>query len=344
MKRGEPLAKRVPAADGENGRNVLGEVLLAGEKDVVTYRPGQNTLEKDGILYASCHGRFEVQEKNLVVFERLEIPGNVDYTTGHIAFPGDVVIHGEVRDGFRVSSGKSISVKGTMDATQVLARENLVVEGGIKGRKDALIRVGGDLHARFIENSAVESHGKIFIEKAALNTHLRALGSVQFGDGGALIGGSAWSRESLQFVNVGRPGAPASEIRAGIDVQVHRQLGNLQRQIERLEMRIDGLRNRPHINSAQEELVLRGEEALARMHEHEKVLHEQLHPEGSVHIAVKGRIVEGSIIMIGPHSLVLDQNLEKCLFEVKPGSERIQHSSLSSSQSTIQSVPASSAD
>ena len=170
VKKGEPLAKRVPEEAGKPGRNIGGEILPVVEKDIVQFRPGDNILEKEGILYAACSGRFEIRERVMSVNETLDIPGNVDYSTGHIAFPGEVIIHGSVCDGFQVAAGKSIYVKQTMDATRVLARGDLVVEGGVIGRREAQVRVQGRIRAKFIENVSVETHGDITVEKSVMQS------------------------------------------------------------------------------------------------------------------------------------------------------------------------------
>ncbi len=55
--------------------------------------------------------------------------------------------------------------KSNVDATDILCRKNLVVDKGIIGRKEAMVRVGGKITARFIENCHVESKSGIEVEK-----------------------------------------------------------------------------------------------------------------------------------------------------------------------------------
>ncbi len=210
VKKGEPLAKRIPAAPGTPGKNVAGEMLPVTNKDVVLFRPGENVLEKDGILYAACHGRFDVHDRIMSVNDTLEVPGNVDYSTGHIAFPGDVIIHGAVCDGFQVASGKSIFVKQTMDASKVLSRGDLVVEGGIKGRNTAYVHVEGSVSAKFVENVTIEARSGIRVKKSVMHSRLYSLGRVDLGEAGVLVGGALWAYDGLQVGSIGRPESPAA--------------------------------------------------------------------------------------------------------------------------------------
>lgn len=79
--------------------------------------------------------------------EVLEIDDDVDYKTGHINFPGDVIIRGEVKDGFKVHSRGSIFCAKTLDASEVISGKDLIVQQGIIGRNKGIIQVEGKLKA-----------------------------------------------------------------------------------------------------------------------------------------------------------------------------------------------------
>ncbi len=339
VKKGEALAKMVPAASGESGKNVQGEVLPAGEKDIVIFRPGENLIEKDDIIYAACSGRFDIREKVMSVNETLDIAGNVDYSTGHIAFPGDVIIHGSVCDGFRVAAGKSIFIKQTMDATQVISRGDLIVEGGIKGRGEALVRVGGRVNAKFIENVSIESHGNITIEKAVMHSNLYSLGTIDFGEAGVLVGGRIQALGGLSAGSVGRPESPSADIHAGSDYLVERKLENTRAQIDRLETKLDKLKARQSLDSGHRKLILQVEKVLDRMNQSEKDLQTQLHPNPDAKIRVLGKVDEGTEIHICELSLRVSAPLESVEFYYDPEGPRIMTHDLTSSDRAGNDLP-----
>jgi uncharacterized protein (DUF342 family) len=317
VKKGEALAKMVPEAPGEAGRNIAGEVLTAGAKDVVSFRPGENLIEKDGVLYAAGPGRFEIREKVMSVNETLEIAGNVDYSTGHIAFPGDVIIHGAVCDGFRVAAGKSIFVKQTMDASQVLARGDLVVDGGIKGRGDGLVKIDGKVNAKFIENATIETHHSIYVEKAVMHSKLNCLGVVDLGETGVLVGGEIKAEGGIRVGHVGRPDSPSAVIRAGSDYIAEDKLLNARAQIDRLETKLDKLKSRHSLSTEQQKLIAQVEGVLEKMNQSEKDLLKRQYPNREARITVFGKVNEGTELHIAELSLRLSSPMEAVTFFYK---------------------------
>jgi len=323
VKKGEPLAKRVPESPGEPGRTVTGELLPVSEKDIVLYRPGENILEKDGILYAASHGRFDVKDREMTINETLDIPGNVDYSTGHIAFPGDVIIHGSVCDGFRVAAGKSLFVKQTMDATQVLSRGDLVVEGGIKGRGEARVKAEGRVRAKFVENVTIESRGDVVVEKAVMHSRIFTLGRLILGDSGTLIGGEIWALGGMVVGSVGRPDSPAADIRIGSDFLMDRKLRHVRAHIERLEAKLDKLKARASGGADRETLIHQAEGALEKMRRTEGDIAGQQHPNEQARLVVAGSIDAGNEIHIGALSMRLSSPMEKVTFYYEDDGPRI---------------------
>ena len=323
VKKGEPLAKKVPESPGRTGKNLTGDILPVTEKDIVSYRPGENIVEKDGILFAACHGRFEIREREMSVNETLDIAGNVDYSTGHIAFPGDVIIHGSVCDGFRVAAGKSIFVKQTMDASQVMAKGNLVVEGGIKGRGEAQIRIDGSIRAKFIENAVLEAHGDIVVEKAVMHSEIHTLGHMDLGEAGVLVGGEIWAKSGMRTGSIGRPESPSARIRIGSDYLVDRQLGHTHEHIDRLETKLDKLKAKTTLDAERENLIRQVEDVLEKMKRSEKELAEHRHPSLSASLIVFGKADIGTEVMIGGLSLRLGEVVEGAVFYYDPEGPRI---------------------
>src|SRR5208337_5226117 len=107
-----------------------------------------------GRVIASCDGRFQVTADSFWVDEVLDILGDVDLRVGNIDFPGDVVIRGEIRDGFAVKAGKSILCTGVIGAARIECGGNLVSQRGIVGREKAVIKAGGAVEAKFLEGCA----------------------------------------------------------------------------------------------------------------------------------------------------------------------------------------------
>lgn len=323
VKQGEPLAKKVPESPGKTGKNLAGDILPITEKDIVAYKPAENIIEKDEVLYAACHGRFEIKEREMSVNETLDIGGNVDYSTGHIAFPGDVIIHGAVCDGFRVAAGKSIFVKQTMDASQVLAKGNLVVEGGIKGRGEAQIRIDGSVSAKFIENATIEVHGDIVVAKSVMHSDVHTLSHVDLSEAGVLIGGEIWAKKGMRVGNIGRPESPSARIFIGSDYLVDRKLRHTHEHIDRLEAKLEKLKAKTTINAERDTLIQQVEDVLEKMRLSEKEFNDKRHPCRKAKLIVFGQADVGTEIIIGGLSYRLSKSEEKVVFYYDPDGPRI---------------------
>ena len=229
VKKGEPLAKSIGETKGVEGRTVTNEAVPPEKKDVENLTAGENTVEKDGVYYAVKAGRFELDGKVFRVNEILEIPGNVDYSTGHISFSGDVIIRGQIRDGFRVAAGGSIHCMETVDASEVFTRKDLIIEGGIIGRNKGVVRVKGKVETRFIEHCQVEALGGIAVKSSIVDSEIATLGELILLNNGKLIGGTVFAEKGLTTETLGSPSNGNIKVSLGISFVEARHLQGQQK-------------------------------------------------------------------------------------------------------------------
>ncbi|MDC7222354.1 MAG: FapA family protein [Spirochaetales bacterium] len=229
VKKGEPLAKRIESRKGQEGRSVKDEPLPPEKKDIEQLQAGENTVEKDGVIYAVKAGRFELDKKVFRINEVLEIPGNVDYSTGHISFPGDVIIRGQIRDGFRVAAGGSIHCKETVDASEVFTRKDLIIEGGIIGRNTGIVRVKGKVETKFIEHCQVEALEGIAVKSSIVDSEISTLGELVLLKNGKLIGGTIFAEKGLTTHTLGSPSNGNIKVNLGISFVEARHLAGQQK-------------------------------------------------------------------------------------------------------------------
>ena len=203
----ETLACIIPSSAGESGFDIRGRVLPAQRLEEKGVHPGKNSVRDgdrivslvDGLLTplaADGSGKLDIEEILL-------IRGDVDYHTGHIVFPGDVVIEGAVGDGFKVWSGGSIRCKTTMDAFDVNAKKDLLCDQGIIGRRKAQVRVGNELRAKFVQNCRLAVRGDIHVQTAIVNSRVYTLGRIDLGDKGVFMGGEAYAIHGLKAGRLG---------------------------------------------------------------------------------------------------------------------------------------------
>ncbi|MEW6661691.1 MAG: flagellar assembly protein A [Bacillota bacterium] len=139
---GELLAVKVPPRPGEPGKNVFGqEIAPPVPRDLILIAGPGVKVEDEGVrVVAATAGRPE-QKKNLfAVYPIHTVNGNVDVTTGHIKFKGDLVIKGNITDGMRVEAKGKLEVHGGIAHSAVSAGGSIKVGQSILG---STVRAGG---------------------------------------------------------------------------------------------------------------------------------------------------------------------------------------------------------
>ncbi len=217
VKKGEVLARKVPKRPGEYGHTVRGQMIPYPKRQATSPKPGKNTEADGSEVRALCDGSFRFDGSRFWVEEVLDLPGGVDYRTGNISFPGDVIIRGEVKDGFSITSGASIICNSTLDASIVRCKDDLIVSHGIIGRKEALVKCGGSVRTKFIENCVVHARGKIEVSAGIMNSLVKSLDYVETGPKGIVVGGVIWAQKGVIAGRIGSQSGPKTEIHCGIN-------------------------------------------------------------------------------------------------------------------------------
>jgi len=224
VEKGEVLADVVPKREGEFGKSVKGLFLPYAKQKITGLKPLKNTRLKEGRIVAECDGRLMVSNNKVWINEVFELSGNVDYSTGNIDFPGDIIINGQVKDGFEVVSGGSIFCRETLDASMVKCEGDLSVCKGIIGRKKGKVSVGGSIATRFIENCHVEAGGGISVQTGILHSVVNTHESLQMGDKSVIVGGKITALNGVVASQVGTGVGVRTEIHCGVDYTVEQKL------------------------------------------------------------------------------------------------------------------------
>jgi len=217
VKKGQALAKQKSFKPGKDGINVHGETIghKTVKKDVLT--GGENTTMEGRLLVSCINGQFVKAGGVLNVRNYLVIKGPVGYATGNIIFPGDVKIEGPVSDGFKIYSGGSVTIKQTFDVTDSVTKKDLNVAGGIIGRGRAIVKVGGSLKTKFIDNCHVAARKNIFVDSEIISSKVFTLETLEMGDKGKIVGGEIHALKGIRAGTIGKEVGRAARIHCGID-------------------------------------------------------------------------------------------------------------------------------
>lgn len=221
---GQVLGHVVPRVLGVLGTNVRGGSVQYRRDEAGATTLGRNVGLEGTSIVARKDGRFVFASDVASVADVLKIPGDVDYGTGHVDFPGDVIVEGHVKIGFKVKAGGSLVVNRVISATEVLVGQDLVAKNGILGRGTGIVRVMGQIHTGFIENCYVEAHKAIRVRAGCLNSAINTLDRLETGARGAIVGGSLIAQNGVKAAQIGNASGSRTEIRAGVDFLVSRKL------------------------------------------------------------------------------------------------------------------------
>ena len=217
VEKGAVLGTYFPETPPAPGLDVFGKPI-EGEQPPSSLAVEENVeLASDGkTLIATKAGRLNVNRHSIRVVDVVETKSDVDFSTGNIESPADVLIAGTVRDTFAVKSAKSVAVRGAIEAAVVEAGTDVQVTGGVAGRGQGTVTAGGQITSKFCEEASLRAGGDIVILSESINSRLYARGKLVL-PGGKLVGGYAYAREGAEVEILGNEADRPTEIAVGVD-------------------------------------------------------------------------------------------------------------------------------
>jgi hypothetical protein len=141
INKGQCIATKIPPVQGTPGVNVFGEETPAPEgKDIkintlndAKFSPEtlQVTATKDGVLSIVNGNVIKVCSKQV-------INSDIDYKTGNVDSRNCVTVRGSVQPGFKVTADGDLEITGNVMSTSIKGLGNIVVKGGITGKRRLL--------------------------------------------------------------------------------------------------------------------------------------------------------------------------------------------------------------
>ncbi|MDR1108353.1 MAG: FapA family protein [Spirochaetaceae bacterium] len=318
VKKGDILAYKRPLKTGQDGKNVHGALIPHRVQRPEGVSGGQNTLTDENHIIAGTSGQLVENKKVLSIQESLVVKGPVGYATGNIIFPGDVIIEGPVSDGFKIYSGGSVTIKQTFDVSDVVAKNDLTVAGGIIGRGRALVKVGGALKAKFIENCRVACRKTLTVETEIINSSIYAMENIDLGDKGTIVGGDITTIHGIRAGSIGKKSVKSTRIHCGIDFTIQQEKEKSNYQFRLISAKLTKLRELMAVPDQGPEKQAKMEELLHRLEEEQKKISHRitdllgrLEADTNAMVEVTGEIAPGTLIEICQIALFVEEPLHK---------------------------------
>lgn len=340
--KGDVLARLFPEDPGEMGLSVYGEKIRPRDVKRTTLRFGHNiTLSEDRkTLTADVDGHVMLVEGKVFVSNVLEVE-NVDISTGNIEYEGSVKVNGNVCTNFSVKAKGNIEVSGVVEGACLEADGNIIIERGMNGMARGVLKAGGNIISKFIENAKVTAGGYVSSE-AILHSDVAAGTSITVtGKRGFITGGKVSAANLIEVRTLGSSMGADTIVEVGIDPGLKHRASQLQKQIadnskmvaqihpvlSALTQKLaQGVKLKPEqIKSLQEMLQKENQlkEAIEKDTEEYNNLQQLMAESNAARVEVTGEVYAGTKICISDVSMVVKTSMNYCKFTKERGDVRM---------------------
>ncbi len=217
------------------------------------FPPGQNTHIADydqNLLVSAINGYLLYDGVNVSVLPSFVVDGDIDYKTGNLLFIGDLLIKGDIKEGFEVKTGGNLTIEGLIEKAVVECNGNLTVKGGIIGSPLSTITVKGNCSTFYVENALVNCQGDMRVAKYSHHSMLKIGGQLFVGDEhehrASIIGGKTIVGKNVETYIIGNFHNTQTVLEVGIDPFLKSQIETtyheikvLNEQRRKLEQQLD---------------------------------------------------------------------------------------------------------
>ncbi len=332
------LAQIIPEEKGHHGRNIYGESIEARPVKPAVFRYGRNIeVSEDKLsLISQVDGHVSLVEDKVFVSDVYEVE-NVDNSTGNIQYEGSVKVNGNVISNFTVHAQGNVIVEGVVEGATIIAGGNIIIARGMSGMNKGKLVAGGNIIAKFLENTTAEADGYVETE-SILHSRVSAGTYVEVnGKRGFITGGLVTATERLTVKNLGAELGATTVVEVGVNAKLREENQELQKTIEDAqkvlgstrtiistyaEKRAKGMQmNADQLEYLKSVILLDTgkkrelEEAKARL----AIVQEKLASQNDAFVEVLGHVYTGTKIVIGDLSMIVPNNNKACRFRKVQG-------------------------
>lgn len=221
---GELIGQLTEDAPSKNGFDVKGKSIEPDSNEGVTTLCNDSvTRDSDGNVKATFSGRLIYDSDLLEVQTTLDIPGCVDFSTGNIDFPNDVIIHDGVHDRFCVKAQGEIEIHKLVQASTLISGKDIELKSGMAGREIGSITTGGNLSARYLDGVHATIGCACQVDKEITNCHIIAMGPID-SPATALRGGEIFATQGGVVGSIGSEQGVETDVIIGSLPQIEEKL------------------------------------------------------------------------------------------------------------------------
>ncbi len=238
---GDTLVSIKEAKSGKPGYKVTGEEIPPSEPKTIELPSGKNVreVEEERKVVSEIEGQVVKDGKRVNVLPIHEVKGNVDINTGNINFVGNVVVKGDVEEGFQINAGGNVEVRGHVFAAQIESGGEVIIKKGFIGKEKGKIEAKGDIKVKFIENGHVKTEKNIIARDAIMHSNLNAGEDIIVKEKkGLLVGGKCQAGHHIEANIIGSAMATKTILEAGVNQKSRERIKEINEEIEKAKQNL----------------------------------------------------------------------------------------------------------
>ncbi len=236
VKKGHVLAEKKPMEQPKSGIDIFGETLLVGDVDDIPLEGGEGVeLSEDELkLTATITGQPSIDIKGVIsVLESFTVNGDVDFKTGNINFNGNVIVKGNVKEGFLVECEELTA--NEINGGIIKNRGDLKVSNGIV---NADIQTQGSIQAKFLNKTKLYGYGDMMVTREIMESYIAISGSLN-NETGRITASTIAARKGMSVKQIGTEKAEYSTVKAGADDHLKWVAEQYDTKIEKIQKELD---------------------------------------------------------------------------------------------------------
>ena len=215
---GQRIATKIPSILGKPGMNIFGEETPARVPIDIKVQSLNDAkfVAASNEVTATKAGVLSIVNNNVIkVLSHQVIQGDINYETGNIDSKNCVTVIGSVQPGFKVHTDGDLKIGGSVMSASITSDANLVINGGITGKKSTIV-AAGDCDINFIEQGSLNSGGLCVIRKQSYYSEVTADRDIRCKPASKIIGGLLYAGGSISLFDVGADTSVPCSIAAGV--------------------------------------------------------------------------------------------------------------------------------
>ena len=329
--KGQTVAIQIAPSKGTPGKAITGTPIACNDGTPAPLPVGLNTAidPNDATkLIAQMDGIIKYDGATVSIEEGFIVPGDVDYSTGHLKYQKSIIVKGDVKAGFNVECGSNLEVSGIIEDCTIVAGGNVLCRLGFIGQGKGQITAKGDVNIGFMKNQTVKCGRDASIAREVINSTIYARKRILIhGHPLSVAGGTLMARDAIHVYAVGNNSGIRTDLEVGIDFTLIDELQKTENQIDEVSKglkkiretlqkcdQMASIRSRTSDNTATlmakcKEGASKYEERLRALEERKKNILSQMYNIHHACIHIEHSAMPGTILKIGERHYLIKEPL-----------------------------------